>query len=588
MTLATAPFGVKMPEAPIKVGFNAARMCEAIARIGYEPHTAILDLVDNSVTAEATSVKISLHLAPGKTLRSRNAVRLYQIVDNGKGMSNSGVQSSFDLGGESAYGPQSLSKYGLGLKSAGLSLGSRISIVSKQNGVFTKRYTFDRDVIEKLGEFVITPEELSSTQKDALDTILMEDHGTVVEIEGSESVNHPSPWSTAEKLRKQIGVVYYSFLTRAEKPLKIAIRSCPDGKNQPFEEVGARDMLFEGTSQFKEHFNPENYDYVSPYLVLKAPWKLMSVQGDELPPIEVKAVVFPTDSMASNMSPLSKEDKMMITNYEITAENKGFFIYRNGRLIRWGDDLGGMIGKDDRNLRIRMDLKTEHDDVLHVDVSKQRLEIDDESIAKLKVIIGKALATSRSVRDDCKKKIHSPTEDEGAVFTQTVRNVTEDDPEEIIGGAASEETQKRRKKRAEEGIKAVEEVMAEEAERGEPSPLAPKHTDEFRKVVYTAKVPYGHVWTPHFDATEGVFVCINNMHPFYQEVLNRMSEGSIERVCTEALIFASAVGESNVRDNLDEVSPEVLDKVFNKFHKNIGAWLNDWTTENTNLLNRND
>ena len=45
--------GKRMPGTPIEVGFNAARVCEAIARIGYEPHTAILDLVDNSVTAGA-------------------------------------------------------------------------------------------------------------------------------------------------------------------------------------------------------------------------------------------------------------------------------------------------------------------------------------------------------------------------------------------------------------------------------------------------------------------------------------------------------------------------------------------------------
>jgi hypothetical protein len=578
-----------MPEEPIRVGFNAARMCEAIARIGYEPHTAILDLVDNAVTAEATEVKISLHLLAGKTLRSRNSVRLYQIVDNGKGMNEQGVQSAFELGAESAYGAQSLSKYGLGLKSAGLSLGSRISIVSKQGGKFTKRYTFDREVIAKLGEFVITPEDLSDEQHLALDKLLPGETGTVVEIEGSESVNHPSPWSTVDKLRKQVGVVYFSYLTRTVTPLTIAIRACPDGKDEKFELVAARDMLYKSIPQFKEHYRPDQYDYASPYLVLNDPWQLMSVEGDELPPITVQAVVFPTNSMAGATSPLTKEEKNLVTSYEITEDNKGFFIYRNGRLIRWGDDLG-MIGKDDRNLRIRMDIQTEHDDVLHVDVSKQRLEIDDESMRKLKVIIGKALSTSRSVMEDCKTKLKKAGNNEGSVFTETVRNVTEDDPEEAAGGAATEETQKRRRKRAEEGAKVVEEVKAEEeAKQGaEPAISSDSQLDVFKKVIYTGKVPYMHVWKPQFDATEGVFVCISNMHPFYQEVLSRMPEGSTERVCLEAVIFAVALGESNVRDNFEEITPEILDKIFGKFHKNIGSWLNDWTAENTNFLERND
>jgi len=67
-----------------------------------------------------------------------------------------------------------------------------------------------------------------------------------------------------------------------------------------------------------------------------------------------------------------------------------------------------------------------------------------------------------------------------------------------------------------------------------------------------------------------------------------MPEGNIARVCIEALIFASAVGENNVRDNLNEVTPETLDRVFSKFHKNVGNWLDQWTAENVNLLDQND
>jgi len=131
---------------------------------------------------------------------------------------------------------------------------------------------------------------------------------------------------------------------------------------------------------------------------------------------------------------------------------------------------------------------------------------------------------------------------------------------------------------------AFEEVKAEEAD--ELQTVLPK-TDVFRKVVYTGKVPYLQVWQPQFSATEGVFVCISKHTPF----LSRSSQSHVRRkrrtsFARRPLIFAVALGESNAKDNLDDVDPELLNRVFKKFHLNIGSWLNNWTAENTNFLDR--
>jgi hypothetical protein len=574
----------------IEVGFNAGRVCEAIARIGYEAHTAIMDLVDNSVTAGATWVKVSLYLAPGKNLKSRNSVRSYQIVDNGSGMDEEGIKKAFALGSDVTYPKNSLSKYGMGLKSAGLSLGSRINIITKKEGTFSDRYTFDKDVIAHEGKFVITKFTLSTEHKKHYQLLCPDQSGTIVEIEGCESVNHPSPKATIEKLKDRLGVVYFSFLHREKDPLSLFTRVCPAEKDEPFDAINAKDMLFMSSSEFKQHYNPETYDYSSPYLALDEQWKIQAVAGTDLPPIKVQAVVFPQAAMALQQSPLSPEKKKMVASYAILRENKGFYIYRNGRLIRWGDDLEGLISKDEINIRIRVDLHTEHDDVLHVDVTKQRLEIDDEILHKLEGIISHAKKTAESIRADCQKKLNEGSDQEGAAFTSTVKNVSEDDPDELTTGDLSPETQQRRKKRAEEGAKVIG-ALKEETVAGEPGqhgaqPSSATATDEFHKIVYSEKVPYGHVWEPHYDAKEGIFVCISKHHPFYQEFLSRMPENSPERICAEALIFAAAVGESNVKDKYEVVSPDQLDKIFDKYHKNIGVWLSNWTSENTSIFTK--
>ncbi|MGT2457647.1 ATP-binding protein [Cupriavidus basilensis] len=573
-------------EDTIEIGFNAGRVCEAIARIGYEPHTAIMDIVDNSVTAKATEVKISLELAPGKNLKSRNSVCRYQIVDNGVGLDENGIKNAFKLGSDANYPSKSLSKYGMGLKSAGLSLGTKIHIISKREGSFGARYTFDKHKISNTGVFVIGKQSLSAEEISRYQAILTGAQGTIVEIEGCEEINHASPNSTVDKLRKRLGVVYFSFLSRANEPLQLSTRVIANGKTEPFEQVVAKDMLFMDHAEFKRNWDPDSYDYSSPYLVLEEDWKLPAKDGKALSPIKVHAVAFPQNIMGDKASPLTPEQKSQVRSFDVSRENKGFYVYRNGRLIRWGDDLEGIVGKDDINIRLRIDLESEHDDVLHVDVTKQRLEIDDEIRNDLQKIVSKAKETASAIRDACQQLKNEPTGDEGKSFSDTTTNVPEDDPQELGTGAAPEETQRRRSARAAEAEIAIEELN-EERQSAPPAdgkePSAVEVSDEFRKVRYSEKIPYGQVWKPFYDAKNGVFVCINKHHPFYQEFLSRFPDNSTERVVLEALIFSVGVAESNVVDNVRDLSREALEGIFKRFHKNIDNWLGGWTEENINL-----
>lgn len=574
-----------MSDEILQVGFDPVRVCEAIARIGYEPHSAIMDLVDNSVAAGATSILVSLYLIQGKNLRSRNSVRKYQLVDNGSGMDEAGILRAFTLGSDSNYPPKSLSKYGMGLKSAGLSLGSRISIISKKDGSITARYTFDTRIIRDHG-LSVSKHPLSEEEIAEFSQILAGASGTIVEIEGCEDINHSSPNSTVTKLRSRLGVVYYSFLVSSKSRLQLATRVCPFGVDETPEQISPRDMLFTQEASRNTGWTPDGYDYISPYLVLDQDWNSMTgMHGTQMPPIRIQAVAFPQANMALERSPLSPEDKAKIKSYEVSRENKGFFIYRNGRLIRWGDDLEGMIGKDDINIRIRLELQDEHDDVLHVDVSKQRLEIDDEIRGDLDGIIKKAIKTAKEIREACQSRLKAVnTEEAGRGFTISARNIAEDDPLEASKGEPAPETTKRKRVKADEGAQVIKRLKEEETETGESeitTPLSPP--EEFKKVRYSEEIPHGQVWKPFYDAIEGVFVCISRKHPFYEEFITRFGESTIERLMIEALIFSVGLAESNVVDNETKIDQEALDRVFRRFHKNIDTWLADWSLENTNI-----
>lgn len=342
-------------------------------------------------------------------------------------------------------------------------------------------------------------------------------------------------------------------------------------------------MLFTAEAAANTGWVPDTYDYASPYLVLDQKWdSLKNKDGQPLDPPRIQAVAFPQAVMGTEKSPLSPENKARVKSYEVSRENKGFFIYRNGRLIRWGDDLDGLIGKDDINIRIRIELEDQHDDVLHVDVSKQRLEIDDELHAELAGIVGRALKTAREIRDACQIRLKDiGGDEEGRGFSITARNVPEDDPQEAGLGEPIPEATERKRVKADEAAQVIEELKTEgKATEGKP---AASEQEEFKKVRYSEKIPHGQVWKPFYDAKEGVFVCINRNHPFYDNYISRFGESSVERLAIEAMIFSVALAESNVTANETIVDQDVLDRIFRRFHQNIDRWLADWTYENPGL-----
>ncbi|WBU40397.1 MULTISPECIES: ATP-binding protein [Marinobacter] len=564
----------------LDVGFDALRVCEAISKIGYEPYTAVMDIIDNSVAAESKAINVTLKLKEGKNLKSRNSVEYYQVIDDGRGMDHDEIKNAFMLGSQRNYKPNSLSKYGMGLKAAGLSLGTKISIISKKGGCVSKKYVFDLDEIEKRNKLAVIGYELDDKDQENVAEFLKGESGTMVEISGCENINQSSPGSTINKLRERVGVVYYSFLKDDHQPININLRVKPHGEDSDFESIKARDILFIDEASGNTGWDPETYDYSSPYLVLDAPWDAFKDKnGNALPPIQVSAVAFPQAVMGKDKSPLSPENKKRVNSYRVSRDNAGFFIYRNGRLIRWGDPLKGasgdpIVGKDDINLRIRFEISDQHDDILHVDVSKQRLEIDDEVLGGLEQIVKRALRTAKSIRYACQEKLKL-RDVEGASFTSSLSDVAEDDPQELGKGTPDAESLNRKKKKHEEAKQelASEDVPSdtEGTESGSPG---------FIKIRYSENIPKRQLWKPYYDSVHGVYVYINKTHPFYQEFLSRFEDGTLERLTIESLIFSMALAENNVYYYQIDISDEKLDAAFNRLHKNIDSFLVDWTYEN--------
>jgi Histidine kinase-, DNA gyrase B-, and HSP90-like ATPase len=98
-----------------------------VRRLAYSPETAIADLVDNSIVAEATTIELELEWNDGHPQAA--------LLDNGNGMDRVTLAEALRFGGA---GPSStrtagdLGRFGLGLKTASLSQCRRLTIISRK------------------------------------------------------------------------------------------------------------------------------------------------------------------------------------------------------------------------------------------------------------------------------------------------------------------------------------------------------------------------------------------------------------------------------------------------------------------------
>ncbi|WP_269857985.1 ATP-binding protein [Streptomyces sp. RPT161] len=103
---------------------------EAMRDSGFDLTAAIGEPIDNSIEAGATIIQVLPSFAPKKSRINEIA-----ILDNGRGIKGEILARVLSMGYSTRYGQRgSLGRFGVGMKLAGLSLGRRIDVYTKQVG----------------------------------------------------------------------------------------------------------------------------------------------------------------------------------------------------------------------------------------------------------------------------------------------------------------------------------------------------------------------------------------------------------------------------------------------------------------------
>lgn len=219
----------------------------AMRSIGYTVPTALADLVDNSITANST--KIRIRLAPP---RSPDDSGHMIIEDNGKGMSSDRLQEAMRWGGN---GPDQqraagdLGRFGLGMKTASLSMGRTMSVAtrSKPNDSMVV-LRWDLDHVSKVGWRTLVGADETAAQlisESALSDPM--NCGTVVVVTNLDRLSVRSGVSAhirineaslLRKISEHLGLVFHRFI---EGGLELKLGSGKIPAWDPFEGADFKD-----------------------------------------------------------------------------------------------------------------------------------------------------------------------------------------------------------------------------------------------------------------------------------------------------------------------------------------------------------
>ena len=341
----------------------ATSLLKGLRAIGYNFSTAVADIIDNSITAQANEIK--MYFDP------LDETPYFLIFDNGYGMNASELENAM-LFGSDREGKidceQDLGRFGLGLKSASLSQCKKFVVISKRYGRINAM-SYDIDEIEKTNNWdlqILSQEEINAYPY--VEKLSKIDSGTIV------------IWNKFDKIESESG----------------------DNFENSFRSIVA-DM-----KKHIEYVFHRYYDQISIYINEKRiekrdPFLLTSLKGQHgrKTDIKIKGCERPIEVIPHTLpfaNTLSQEEKALLGNPKSIYDEQGFYIYRNKRLIYWGNWMHmGYKSELNKLARIQVDIPSDLDEMWSLDVKKSSAKIPDIIKEQIKSAIEESTIKSKRV-----------------------------------------------------------------------------------------------------------------------------------------------------------------------------------------------
>ena len=303
--------------------------------------SAIADLIDNSIAANAMNVDIDFF----------NSTESYiAIIDDGFGMTEDELTNAMQYGSSDPSSNRSendLGRYGLGLKTASMSQCTKMTVVSKKNGRIAAQ-RWDLDYIRSHKDEVWPLIKLTETEIEKLPLVgalSFRASGTLVvwqNIDFGGSYDETTFDDEMHKAMEHLSLVFHRYLYGEDGIKKLNIR------------VNGR--LLRPKDPFLQHIQGEKHGHQC---------KATQALGSGKNKIILQAFVLPHEKeLTDEMRRLLGADKRL-------RRTQGFYIYRNKRLITYGNWHGLRAqGEFFKLARVKVDIPNSLDIEWSLDVKK--------------------------------------------------------------------------------------------------------------------------------------------------------------------------------------------------------------------------
>jgi hypothetical protein len=348
--------------------------------LGYSLETAIADLIDNSISAEAREIGIVCDLS--------SSAPVLVIADDGRGMTEGEVIQAMRHGSTSPRtkrGPKDLGRFGLGLKTASFSQCRSLTVVSAKNGERAGA-EWNLTQVEEEDDWYISVLDAADLEAQPFIGNLGE-HGTLIIWRELDRLFEDETGTRRDEIvneklhmvERHLALVFHRFLAgevKGRRKLSISINGHPI---EPFDPFCRR--------------NPAT-----------------QVLPDETVWVEDVAV---------SMQPyiLPHHSRLTASEYDYYQDrsdfisNQGAYVYRNGRLMAWGDWFRLVPkGEATKLARVQIDFPNSLDEAWTIDIKKSRARPPHAVRERLRQIISKITARSVTVHRGRGQRLFQETE----------------------------------------------------------------------------------------------------------------------------------------------------------------------------------
>jgi hypothetical protein len=499
-----------MTRKAVEVLPDPSRTIEGLRDTGYDFETAVADLVDNSIAADADKIDIRSQM----DLRGNITLR---IADNGTGMDEAHLMQAMKYGSPEREDPSSLGKFGMGLKTASTAFCRRLSVSSRAGGDDeTLRASWDLDHVTEVGKWELLVDEPGPEEVDHLESVAPDSSGTVV------------TWRKVDRLLKDY---HEPGGTWAQKALDKRVEALRDHISMVFQRF--LDPYDERTRSLSIVVNGEEVESWDAFatdeaeLVAEKDVPVEFEDTDKEAKFKVRAYILPRREDFSS-DDAAREAKL-------GNEYQGIYVYRENRLIH-GPDWLGMYQKEPHGSLLRVEFSFDHrlDDAFRIDIKKSQINLNEDLYDWLKTefLPAPRRAADTMYRKGVKKKTQkkassgphnssnrSISNKEKGVDQADVEIIDEDDGDVQV-------TNKHGKVR----------LKIRLSDSKSPDDLFVQPVDSIND---------GLLWEPTIVDKERQGVSVNTSHPYYQKVYVPNHASGVIMQGLDSLLWALSISEMN-------------------------------------------